>query len=268
VEAVTDEAHRPGAGFAVEACRLAQVEEDVFVDYFLQASKGNRRDVLNGWKIWLAYCNANNYTAQDMVEEKRPDVAYARFVQYMGKTKTPEYLIARAKPTVKELFGALGKTIVENPFVQVVVKSNTAKTKSAPKYSEIWNLGILLKHISSGPKLTELPWREQMGRVAATLMIFVPLRPCAMFRIDPTTEKRGVDGNAVKVKAQDKTDVGKGVTMFTLRTMEQEAFSPAAQYQMLRPESQRRGSECSLWRSNKESHISGWTTFVNSWQKY
>jgi hypothetical protein len=48
IEAVTDEAHRPGARFAVEACRLAQVEEDVFVDYFLQASKGKPRDVLNG----------------------------------------------------------------------------------------------------------------------------------------------------------------------------------------------------------------------------
>jgi hypothetical protein len=95
-----------------------------------------------------------------MVEEKRPDVAFARFVQYMGKAKRPEYLIARAKPTVKELFGALGKTFDVNPFVQVIVKSNMAKTKSAPKYSGFWNLGILLKYVSNGPKLAELPWRE------------------------------------------------------------------------------------------------------------
>jgi hypothetical protein len=145
VEAVTDEPHRPGARFTVEACRLAQVDESVFVNYFLQATKGKRRDVLNGWREWFAYCKANDYTAQDMVEERRPEVAFARFVQYMGKAKTPEYLVARAKPTVKELFGALGKPMVENPFVQVIVKSNTTKTRSGPKYSEIWNLGILLK---------------------------------------------------------------------------------------------------------------------------
>jgi hypothetical protein len=138
-----------------------------------------------------------------------------------------------------------------NPFVQVIVKSNTVKTRSAPKYSEIWNLGILLKHISSGPKLAELQWREQMGRVAAILMVFVPLRPCAMFRIDPTTEKRGVDGKAVMVKAQDKTDVGKSVTVFTLRAMDQEVFSPAAHYQVLRAESKRRGSEDALWCSEQ-----------------
>jgi hypothetical protein len=38
IEAVTDEAHRPGARFAVEACRLARVEENVLVNYFLQAT--------------------------------------------------------------------------------------------------------------------------------------------------------------------------------------------------------------------------------------
>jgi hypothetical protein len=104
------------------------------MNYFLQATQGKRRDVQNGWKEWLAYCKANNYTAQDMVDEKRPDVVFAGFIQYMGKAKTPQYLVARAKPTVKELFGALGKTVDVNLFVQIIVNSNTAKTKSAPKY--------------------------------------------------------------------------------------------------------------------------------------
>jgi hypothetical protein len=72
-----------------------------------------------------------------------------------------------------------------------------------------------------------------MGRVAAILMVFVPLRPCAMFRIDPTTEKRGVDGKSIMVKAQDKTDVGKGVAVFALA------------------EVKRRDSEGSLWRSKQ-----------------
>jgi hypothetical protein len=137
--------------------------------------------------------------------------------------------------------------VVENPFLQVVVKANTARTKAGPKYSEIWNPGILLEHILNGPKLKELPWREQMGRIAAIWMIFVPCRPCAMFRMDPTTEKQSADGKTITIRAQDKTDIGKGVTVFTLRSMAQEAFSPATHYQVLRTGSKRRGSEEALW---------------------
>jgi hypothetical protein len=72
-----------------------------------------------------------------------------------------------------------------------------------------------------------------------------------MFRIDPTTEKRCVDGKAIMAKAQDKTDVRKGVTVFTRRVMDQEVFSPAAHYQVLRAESKRRGSEDALWCSEQ-----------------
>jgi site-specific recombinase XerD len=39
--------------------------------------------------------------------------------------------------------------------------------------------------------------------------------------------------------------------MFTLRAMDQETFSPAAHYQVLRAESKRRGSEESLWCSEQ-----------------
>jgi hypothetical protein len=90
-----------------------------------------------------------------------------------------------------------------------------------------------------------------MGRIAAILMVFVPLRPCAMFRMDPTSEKRSVDGQAIMVRAQDKTDIEKGVMVFTLHAMEQEAFSPAAHYQVLGAESKRTSSEGSLWCSEQ-----------------
>jgi hypothetical protein len=64
-----------------------------------------------------------------------------------------------------------------------------------------------------------------MGIAAAVFMIYVPCRPVALIRINPTTATEHPTGTALTVMSREKTDFGRGQTVLYLRDNEFDILS-------------------------------------------
>jgi hypothetical protein len=62
--------------------------------------------------------------------------------------------------------------------------SLSAKVSRAPRYHDIWPLGLLLRFMQNDTPAEQLGGSELMRRTAALFMISIPCRPIAMIRMD------------------------------------------------------------------------------------
>jgi integrase len=95
-------------------------------------------------------------------------------------------------------------------------------------------------------------WCDLMGLAAAIFMIFFPCPPIALTRIDPTEEQTGRDGKSVFIiKTQEKTDLGKGRSIFAVRRSPDFRLSPRFYYDLLKRRATRLGCPHALFCSDR-----------------
>jgi hypothetical protein len=86
-----------------------------------------------------------------------------------------------------------------------------------------------------------------MARAAAIFMVFIPLRPVGMWRIDPSTEKQSEGVQSVEVFTREKTDDLKGGSMVVIRPLKDERLCPLRIYRLLKEGARKKGRTDCLW---------------------
>jgi integrase len=187
-----------------------------------------------------------------MRDHQNPAMIAAEFVAYMANAKVAEHKRKEAVPAVTVLFSLLrpAADIFHNPLVSGLIRNASTSVTRRSKYREIWDLDILLQHIRKGPPVDKLSWEQLMTRAAAIFMVFVPLRPMAMIRLDPSNEKRGAPGKSIEVCGHDKTDSNKSVTFSAIRPLEDKRLCPLTFYELLKSGAGRRGCTNTLFCSD------------------
>jgi hypothetical protein len=145
-----------------------------------------------------------------------------------------QHLRQEAQPAVQDLSHAIGRPvdIAGNHFLRILLRNTSSKIKSKPRYTTIWNLGVLLRHIASLVDPESLPWSKIMAIATAIFMIFVPCRTIALIRIDPSRAKMDPKGKHITVLAREKTDFGQGQSTLLFRSLPDERFSPMHWFQV------------------------------------
>jgi hypothetical protein len=199
--------------------------------------------------VWANYCKEEGITPQRVKQEKDPSSLITDFVPYMQEVNTPDSHRTEAMPAVKELLHMLGATegLNQNDFVKGVIRNTTRSFNHQSKYREIWDLGILLDHIRQGPPAEKLTWGAQSTITIALLMILVPLRPIAIFRINPPTERPSVEAGSIEVATREKTDSKASETWAVIRPGKDPRLCPLRHSRLTKQGAGQRGLRHTLW---------------------
>jgi hypothetical protein len=183
---------------------------------------------LHGWRLWHTYGIENDYTADTMINPKcDPTMKIYESMIDMGRQGVKYYRIREARLAVFELF----ESVQSEKFARMVASlthgilkqasaSLSAKVNRAPRYHDIWPLGLLLRFTQNDTPAEQLGGSELMARTAALFMIFIPCRPVAMIRMDCARARRAEPERFLVVPAKEKMDKGRGYTELVLRKME------------------------------------------------
>ena len=222
--------------------------------WLVDMPKSAMRSKLHGWALWSGFCEREGTTAKELKEDPSPVTRITDFICDMHLEGASESWRREAMPAVHEIFGALGiiGKLSENAFIRAIARSCTTAVKRQSKYREIWDLGILLDYLRSEGPPDRLNWSDLMRRTAAIFMIFVPLRPAAMLRLDPTTEKASKVSESIEVQTCDKTDSRRARTYIAIRPLGDKRLCPLTHYRLLVQGAKERGLKDALW-STKEA---------------
>jgi hypothetical protein len=88
-----------------------------------------------------------------------------------------------------------------------------------------------------------------MARAAAIFMIFVPLRPVGMWRINPNAEKRTAGVLSIEVFTREKMDGFKGGSVIVIRTLKDKKLCPLTICHLLKKCTIAKGYKDCLWCS-------------------
>jgi hypothetical protein len=128
------------------------------------------------------------------------------------------------------------------------VRANTNSTvKKGSKYSDIWDLGVLLNYIRGGPPPEELQWEILRAQAAAIFMIFVPCRPAGMFQFNPFTAVRNPDGGSIKLRRREKINTGLGLTEVPIHRIEGSPLCPVRYFDLMTTVASKMGSTNTFW---------------------
>jgi hypothetical protein len=178
--------------FAIEVCRRAGMKEHGLYFWFRKRGEGSRRARLHGRRLWHTSCIENDYTVDTTIDPKcDPTMMIYEFMIDKDRQGVKNYRIREARLAVFELF----EFVQSEKFPRMVASlthgilrqasaSLSAKVNRAPRYHDIWPLGLLLRFMQNDTPAELLSGSELMARTAALFMIFVPCRPGAMIRID------------------------------------------------------------------------------------
>jgi hypothetical protein len=116
-------------------------------------------------------------------------------------------------PAVFQLFDMMlfNANFARNSFLRQALANVSSHVKSKPRYTRIWQLELVLYYIlavQGDP--TKLPWTAFMATAAFVWMVFVPCRPIALIRADPTLARIDPTSKAILLPVQEKTDHGRG----------------------------------------------------------
>jgi hypothetical protein len=93
----------------------------------------------------------------------------------------------------------------------------------------------------------KLDWKRQKARCAFMLMVFVPLRMIAIWRLDPTTETPTHSEGVVQVLTRDKTDTKRSRSAVLIRTLSDKRLCPLYHYRLLAEGARLRGATGTLF---------------------
>jgi hypothetical protein len=243
--------------FAIEVCRIAGMKEHVLYFWFGRRGEGARKARLHGWRLWHAYCVENDYSVRTMTDPGcNPEMMLAEFMIDMDRQGVKDYRIREARLAVFELFefvqGDKFPRIVAgmtHGLLKQVSAALTSKVNRAPRYHDIWPLGVLLRFIRSDSPAESLSGSELMARTAALSMIFISCRPLAMTRMDCARARWAEKGHVLIILAKERMDRGKGYTELVLRRIDNESLYPPRHYLLLERRARRLGAGGSLFCS-------------------
>jgi integrase len=130
-----------------------------------------------------------------------------------------------------------------------MAKASLPTIKQQSKYRAIWDLGLVLDDIRDGVPVEELPWSDQMARVAFCLMVFIPLRTSALLQLDPSTERTSTIAESIEVATHDKLNTKRGKTFAVIRPLKDKRLCPLRHYLLAKHGAKKKGVTTSLWCS-------------------
>jgi hypothetical protein len=174
--------------------------------WFTAKTDGNRRGGLHGWRLWQTFYAENHYAVLTTRSYLNPPILLADFIRNITANGVSEHMKVEAKPAVIELFSILRNdaNFKDNKFLRNVSRSLASHVKKQSKYRDIWDLSILLNYIRKGPDTDRLCWNDLMARAAAIFMVFIPLCPVGMWRINPNAEKQAEGVQSIEVFIRKK----------------------------------------------------------------
>jgi hypothetical protein len=245
MEATTGDAFKPIMRVWVAACAISKTKQASMHKYFLGSNASFRRSRLQGWRAWVNFCGAMGITLETMRTHPMPEQLYEDFLVWMDDpaSNISPHTKKDAPPAVQALFDRLRRDVRLNgsSIVQTLRRNTNVSVKAAPKDYVIWPIAIFTDYARRCQNPEEQPWADFMGLSADVLIVFLPARPVALTRMDVGSERiRPLDGNMV-VKAQAKTDFGRGKTELVIRSAPEERLSPRYYYDLLRARAKRLG---------------------------
>jgi hypothetical protein len=208
---------------------------------------------LHGWFWWKEFCDRQNISALAMKELTNPAVTMANFLSYLEDRKAKESWKNDSRPAVLILFDLVlpGTNLSNNAFLKSMFRSMNTTVKRMSKYRDSWDLGIVLDYIRAATLMANLAWKDQMARAAWILMVFVPLRMTAIWRLDPSTEKKGKFGESIEVDTREKTNTKRGKMVAVIRPIEDKRLCPLYHYNMLKRGARNRGVTNTLFCTDR-----------------
>jgi hypothetical protein len=201
------------------------------------------------------FCGATGITLEMMRTHPMPEQLYEDFLVWMDDpaSEIPPHTKKDAPPAVQALFDRLRRDVKLNgsSIVQTLRRNTTVSIKTAPKDYVIGPIAVFTEYARKCQEPEEQPCADLMGLSAAVFVVFLPCRPVALTRMNVGTERiRPLDGNLV-VKAQEKTDFGRGKTGLVIRSAPEDRLSPRYYYDLLRARARGLGVTNSLFCSEK-----------------
>jgi hypothetical protein len=185
-----------------------------------------------------------------------PMMTIYEFIIDMDRQGVKDYRIREARLAVFELFEFVQADKIPRMVVSLthgILKqastSLSAKANRAPRYHDIWPLGLLLRFMRNDTPAERWDGSELMGRTAALFMIFIPCRPVAMNRMDCVRVRWVEPERVLVVPAKEKIDKGRGYTDLVLRKMNNESLCPLRHYLLLQWRVKGLGADGSLFCS-------------------
>jgi hypothetical protein len=117
-----------------------------------------------------------------------------------------------------------------NLFLAGITRSLTVRVRRMSQYRDMWDIGVVFDHIRQATPLRLLRWKRIKARVAWILMVFLPLRMSALWRLDPTTERQSKFGDALEVDTREKTDTLRSKTVAVIRPLQDKRLCPVTHY--------------------------------------
>jgi integrase len=212
-------------------------------DWFKNLTPSKIKGSLHGWFLWQRFMVDKNISVQKMVESRNPALLVSSFIRFMAVQEVPQYQRHEAMPAIHLIFDVIRPEVnlSTNTFLQSVLKEYSAITKPHSKYTTIWKLEIMIDFVVNDIPSEELDFMDLQIRLAWLLMVFVPLRPAAMLRLDTTMQKKSAGDESFEVCGHDKTDVGKGVSWFVFRKLKERNLCPQVNYNLVKKRAHERG---------------------------
>jgi hypothetical protein len=188
-----------------------------------------------------------------MLAHTNPSALIADFVADMQQRAESDNTRKAAIPAVQQLFDMLRTdlNIHNNSYLRMIMVHTSTRTKSIPRYSVIWPLEQVLHYITEVQgDPAKLPWTWLMATTAIIFMIFVPCRPIALIRLDPTKAKQDPYSDALLVPTKEKTDRGRDSSILCIRSLPQKLLSPRFYYDICLQRSTKLGCPDALLCSN------------------
>jgi hypothetical protein len=153
----------------------------------------------------------------------------ADFVADMQQRAVSDSIRKAAIPAVQQLFDMLRSdaNMSNNSYLRLILTNTSMRVKSVPRYTLMWPLEQILRYIAEEQgDPTKLPWTWLMATTTIIFMIFVPCRPIALLRIDPTKARKDPHSDALLVPAKEKTDRGRDNSVLCIRSLPNKYLSP------------------------------------------
>jgi hypothetical protein len=186
-----------------------------------------------------------------MMELFNPAVTMANVLVYVQDAQVKDHWRNDARPAAMILIDLLlpGARISSNLFLASITRSLTVRVKRMSQYQDIWDIGIVLDYIRRATPIHLLSWKRQKARCAWLLMVFVPLRMSAMWRLDPATERRSEVDGVIEADTREETDTPRSKTVAVIRPLEDKRLCPVVPYLTVRNGAKNRGAVGTLFRT-------------------
>jgi hypothetical protein len=225
---ITTPKHRFGMLLAMQTLSQAGMPFQQFAFWLVSMSNSVRRKRLVAWKEWYEFCEDTGVTVERMQKIPNLNFLITEFILHMTKNGVSQYKRCLAKSAAVFLLEMLRgvKDLGKDRLIKELVALTNTSYKAKPKYTNIWDLTILLDYIRTSPTIEALTNTQLAARVTALLMIFASARPIEVFRINPRGVLISHEGRQLSIPTHRKTDKGKITSILTIMALPDHRICP------------------------------------------